>query len=200
MELSIIWEEKWKRGRGFNYWQRKVCGDWGNFCCLNSSNSTHGSGFLFLSAALLIKWLKYPEICFWWIANCTCSNKEHIICSLHPFNLVHSDLCVAHTAFQQQGCAADHTVHQEMVLDKVENFIRHVQRRLDPHLSGMVGHTLWGRTSEMQNETRVQVVMETQTYGDGQYLGFLTWLHLWGVSSYIYLKDKISVELIIKVV
>lgn len=80
----------------------------------------------------------------------TCSNEEHIVGPLHALDLVHSDLCVAHAAFQQQGSAADHTVHQEMVLDKVEHFIRHVQRRLDAHLPGMVGHALCGE--QIRNE------------------------------------------------
>lgn len=74
----------------------------------------------------------------------TCSDEEHVVGSLHALDLVHGDLCVAHAALQQQRSAADHTVHQEMVLDKVEHFIGHVQGRLDSHLPGMVGHTLCG--------------------------------------------------------
>lgn len=76
--------------------------------------------------------------------SCTCSNEEHVVGPLHALDLVHGDLSVAHVAFQQQGGAADHAIHQEMVLDKVEHFIGHVQGRLDSHLPGVIGHTLWG--------------------------------------------------------
>lgn len=83
-----------------------------------------------------------------WFVFCffcsTCSDEEHVVGPLHALDLVHGNLRVAHAAFQQQGGAADHAVHQEMVLDKVEHLVRHVQGRLDSHLPGVVGHTLWG--------------------------------------------------------
>lgn len=82
----------------------------------------------------------------------TCPNEEHVISPLHALDLVHGDLRVAHAAFEQQGSAADHAVHQEMVLDEVEHFVRHVQGGLDAHLPGVVGHALSGSKSEMRNE------------------------------------------------
>lgn len=80
----------------------------------------------------------------------TCADEEHVVSPLHPLDLVHGDLCVAHAAFEQQRSAADHAVHQEMVLDKVEHFVRHVQGRLDTHLPGVVGHALQGSKLEMK--------------------------------------------------
>lgn len=91
----------------------------------------------------------------------TCSDEEHVVGPLHALDLVHGDLCVAHAAFEQQGSAADHAVHQEMVLDKVEHFVRHVQGRLDTHLPGVVGHALRGSKLEMKNESLlIQVVLK----------------------------------------
>lgn len=58
----------------------------------------------------------------------TCPDEQHIVCPLHALDLVHGNLRVAHAAFQQQGRTADHAVHQEVVLDEVKHFIRHVQR------------------------------------------------------------------------
>lgn len=72
----------------------------------------------------------------------TCSDEEHIVCSFHALDLVHSNLGVVHVTFEQERRASDHAVHQEMVLDKVEHFIRHVQRRPNTQLPGMVGHAL----------------------------------------------------------
>lgn len=57
----------------------------------------------------------------------TCSNKEHVVSPLHALDLVHGDLRVPHAALQQQRGAADHAVHQEVVLHKVQHFVRHVQ-------------------------------------------------------------------------
>lgn len=99
--------------------------------------------------------------------SATCADEEHVVGPLHALDLVHGDLCVAHTAFQQQGSTADHAVHQEMVLDEVEHFIRHVQGRLDTHLPGVVGHALWWSKLEIKNESLlVQIVLEIQTYND----------------------------------
>lgn len=78
----------------------------------------------------------------------TCADEKHVVSPLHALDLVHGDLRVAHAALQQQGGAADHAVHQEMVLDKVEHFVGHVQGRLDPHLPGVVGHALRRWTAE----------------------------------------------------
>lgn len=75
----------------------------------------------------------------------TCSDEEDVVRPLHALDLVHGDLCVAHAAFEQQRRAADHAVHQEMVLDEVQHFVGHLQGRLDSHLSGVVGHTLCRR-------------------------------------------------------
>lgn len=83
--------------------------------------------------------------------SATCPDEEHVVGPLHALDLVHGNLCIAHTAFQQQGGAADHAVHQEMVLDKVEHFIGHVQGRLDAHLPGVVGHALRWRKLEIKN-------------------------------------------------
>lgn len=101
--------------------------------------------------------------------SCTCSNEEHVVGPLHALDLVHGDLCVAHTALQQQGSTADHAVHQEMVLDKVEHFIRHVQGRLDAHLPGVVGHALWGSKLKMKNEPLlIRVDLQIQTYDQNE--------------------------------
>jgi len=74
----------------------------------------------------------------------TRADEEHVVGPLHALDLVHGDLRVAHAALQQQGGAADHAVHQEVVLHEVEHFIGHVQGRLYAHLPGVVGHALRG--------------------------------------------------------
>lgn len=58
----------------------------------------------------------------------TCPDEQHVVCPLHALDLVHSNLCVAHAAFEQQGRAANHAIHQEVVFDEVEHLIGHVQR------------------------------------------------------------------------
>jgi len=55
---------------------------------------------------------------------------------------VHGDLRVAHAALQQQRLAADHAVHQEVVLDEVEHLVGHVQRGGDALLPRTVGDAL----------------------------------------------------------
>jgi len=37
------------------------------------------------------------------------------------------NLCVAHISFQEKRLAADHTVHEEVVFDKVQHLVWHVQ-------------------------------------------------------------------------
>lgn len=83
-------------------------------------------------------------MCIWQIIflRATCADEKDVVGPLHALDLVHGDLRVAHTAFEQQGGAADDAVHQEVVLDEVEHFVGHVQGRLDSHLSGVVGHAL----------------------------------------------------------
>jgi len=76
--------------------------------------------------------------------SATCSDEEDVVGALHALDLVHGDLRVAHAALQQQGGAADHAVHQEVVLDEVQHLVGHVQGRLDAHLPGVAGHTLQG--------------------------------------------------------
>lgn len=64
---------------------------------------------------------------------------------------MHSNLGVAHAAFQQQGGAADHAVHQEVVLHEVEDFVGHVQGRLDANLPAVVRHALYrGKCENLQ--------------------------------------------------
>lgn len=94
---------------------------------------------------------------------CTCSNEEHVISPLHALDLVYGNLGVAHAAFEQQRSAADHAVHQEMVFDKVEHFVRHVQGRLDAHLPGVVGHTLSGSKLEKKRNESLLVGKRLET-------------------------------------
>lgn len=55
---------------------------------------------------------------------------------------MHSELRVAHVSFEEQRLAANHAVHEEVVLHKVQHFIRHVQRGGDPLGTGRVGDAL----------------------------------------------------------
>lgn len=57
----------------------------------------------------------------------TCTNEEHMIRLFCWLNEMDRDLCVANVTFQQKWLAADHTVHQEVVFDKVQHLVRHVQ-------------------------------------------------------------------------
>lgn len=72
----------------------------------------------------------------------TCANKEHMVRLSPQLDSVNSDLRVANVAFQQEGLAADHAVHQEVVFDKVQHFVRHVQRGGDALFPGSVGNAL----------------------------------------------------------
>lgn len=106
--------------------------------------------------------LEFPCCCC--VMSATCADEEHVVGPLHALDLVHGDLCVAHTAFQQQGSTADHAVHQEMVLDEVEHFIRHVQGRLDTHLPGVAGHALRWSKLEMKNESLRNTNIQWERY------------------------------------
>lgn len=55
---------------------------------------------------------------------------------------MHSELRVAHVSFEQQRLAADHAIHEEVVLHKVQHFIRHVQGGGDPLGTGRVSDAL----------------------------------------------------------
>lgn len=72
----------------------------------------------------------------------TCANKEHMVRLFPQLDSVNCDLRVANVAFQQEGLAADHAVHQEVVFDKVQHFVRHVQRGGDALFPGSIGDTL----------------------------------------------------------
>lgn len=93
--------------------------------------------------------------------NCalTRPDEKHVVGPLHALDLVHGNLRVAHAALQQQGRAADHAVHQEVVLDEVEHFIRHLQRRMDAHAPGLVGHTL-SENERTDKSTRMVKISE----------------------------------------
>lgn len=72
----------------------------------------------------------------------TCADEQHVVglpCHVHP---VDGDLRVADVAFQQQRLAADHAVHQEVVFDKVQHLVRHLQGGGDALLSGCIGDAL----------------------------------------------------------
>lgn len=66
---------------------------------------------------------------------------------------VDSYLGVADAAFQQEGLAADHTVHQEVVLDEVQYLVRHMQRGGDALLPGCVSDALWREHRESHKHT-----------------------------------------------
>lgn len=72
----------------------------------------------------------------------TCANKEDMVSLFPQLDSVYSNLRVANVAFQQEGLAADHTVHQEVVFDKVQHLVRHVQRGGDALFPGSIGDAL----------------------------------------------------------
>lgn len=72
----------------------------------------------------------------------TCANKEHVVRLFPQLDPVNRDLRVANVAFQQEGLAADHAVHQEVVFDKVQHLVRHVQRGGDALFPGSIGDAL----------------------------------------------------------
>ena len=73
----------------------------------------------------------------------TCADEEHVVGLVDGLHSVHGDLRVAHVALEQEGRAADHAVHQEVVLDEVQHLVRHVQRGGDAHAARRVGDALW---------------------------------------------------------
>ena len=76
----------------------------------------------------------------------TCADEQHIVGLRNGLELVHGDLRVAHVALEQEGLAADHAVHQEVVLHEVQHLVRHVQRGRDVLLPGSVGDALQKQT------------------------------------------------------
>lgn len=57
----------------------------------------------------------------------TCTNEEHMICLFRCQDSMNRNLCVANITLQQERLAADHAVHQEVVFDKIQHLVRHVQ-------------------------------------------------------------------------
>lgn len=61
------------------------------------------------------------------VCSSTCANEENIIGLVRQSDLMDSDLRVANITFQQERLAAEHVVHQEVVFDKIQHLVRHVQ-------------------------------------------------------------------------
>lgn len=72
----------------------------------------------------------------------TRADEEHIVGLVKSLYSVHSELCVAHVSFEEQRLAANHAIHEEVILHEVQHFIRHVQRGGDPLGTGRVGDAL----------------------------------------------------------
>ena len=83
----------------------------------------------------------------------TCSNEEHIVVFVDSLDPVDSYLGVADAAFQQEGLAADHTVHQEVVLDEVQYLVRHVHGGGDALVPGCISYALWKKHRESLKHT-----------------------------------------------
>lgn len=64
---------------------------------------------------------------------------------MQALGAVHTQPLVAPLALQQQRLAAHGAVHQEVVLDKVQHPIRHLQRRIDLQVPRVAGDALQGK-------------------------------------------------------
>lgn len=49
----------------------------------------------------------------------TCTQKQHIVGPVYSLDTMHSDLYIMHISLNQQRLAANHTIHQEVILYKV---------------------------------------------------------------------------------
>lgn len=56
----------------------------------------------------------------------TCANEEHMMDLLRCLDSMDGNLRVTNITLQQERLAADHTVHQEVVFDKIQDFVWHV--------------------------------------------------------------------------
>lgn len=79
----------------------------------------------------------------------TCTNEEHMIRLFCCQDSMDGDLRVANITLQQERLAADHTVHQEVVFDKVQHLVRHVQRGGDALFPGGICDTLQNQNTEV---------------------------------------------------
>lgn len=59
---------------------------------------------------------------------------------------MYGDLRVASVSLQQEGLAADHAVHQEVVFDEVQHLVRHVERGGYTVSPGFICDTLGRKT------------------------------------------------------
>lgn len=59
------------------------------------------------------------------------------------------DLRVVNITFQQERLAADHAVHQEVVFDKIQHLVRHVQRGGDALFPGSICDALQRQNIEV---------------------------------------------------
>lgn len=61
------------------------------------------------------------------VESFTCTNEEHVVGLVRYQDSMDSNLGVANVTFQQERLAADHAVHQEVVFDKIQHLVWHVQ-------------------------------------------------------------------------
>lgn len=68
----------------------------------------------------------------------TCANEKHTKNLFGRLNSMDGDLRVAHVTFQKERLTANHAVHQEVVFDKIQDLVWHVQRGGDALISGSI--------------------------------------------------------------
>lgn len=101
----------------------------------------------------------------------TRAQEEDVVGAVQALGAVHADLLVAPLALQQQRLAAHGAVHQEVVLDKVQHPIRHLQRRVDLQAPCVAGDALQGKEGAQKGlGTRVGTV-SWQPRGPGEQEG-----------------------------
>lgn len=85
----------------------------------------------------------------------TCANEKHIIRVVQSLYSVHGELRVAHVSFKQQWLAANHAIHEEMILHEVQHLIWHVQGGGDGLGPSSVGDALqeqrWKNTDTLKH-------------------------------------------------
>lgn len=72
----------------------------------------------------------------------TRAQEEDVVGAVQALRPVHADPLVPSLALQQQRLAPHRAVHQEVVLDKVQHPIWHLQRRIDLQVPCVAGDAL----------------------------------------------------------
>lgn len=143
-----------------------MCTPWFTRTALCSRPSSANTGAMLSRAAVVAHTLPHQSL-----PAPTRAQEQDVVGAVQALSAVHADLLVAPLALQQQGLAAHGAVHQEVVLDKVQHLIWHLQRRIDLQVPCVAGDALQGKEGPQEGLGKWVGTTLWQSRGPGQQQG-----------------------------